>query len=188
MVRQYSLALNRLVERVPAPERSDERRQDIAICIMVAVTMVEVFVNAYFQALIQHEPFAIHRAWIMRDLQDRRSLSRKLLDWPRAVFGRTIDEADPKVRQFRDVLRLRNDLVPFRREEGRMRLGDQAVRMIDTAAFDCLTVDDAVRAANSAYAAIHWVLGCVSSDQAQVEVAMADWTSTGPSELGSGLV
>ena len=59
MVWEYYAIIQRLTARLDA---SDEKayRQDIALCILLAVTAVESFLNLFFQVLVTKSEYSTH--------------------------------------------------------------------------------------------------------------------------------
>ena len=60
MVQNYALALQRSVIR--ALDETDEKiqKQEVAIVVFMAVTVVEAFINAYFRVLVSEDGFSNH--------------------------------------------------------------------------------------------------------------------------------
>jgi hypothetical protein len=67
------------------------KKEDAAICVITAVTVVEVFLNVYFRILVSESPFKHAEKKIKNDLKCKISLDRKLKEWPSEVFGKKID-------------------------------------------------------------------------------------------------
>jgi hypothetical protein len=159
LVREYSFALQRIIHRLDTIQDEDERLQDIAICVFLAVTMVEAFLNAYFRRLTLEPAFAHHTEKLLADLHRRVSLDRKLKAWPQLFFAEEFDRDAPVVVAFVELKNRRNGLMHFHSEPGVLRLGAQSVWMMDTKLYDGLAIEDAVSAANTAYAYIRTLIG-----------------------------
>ena len=113
MVQNYALALQRSVIR--ALDETDEKiqKQEVAIVVFMAVTVVEAFINAYFRVLVSEDGFKPFEHQIIKDLDKRISLAQKIKQWPRLAFGRSIDESKGIGLEFKKLRDLRNKLMHF---------------------------------------------------------------------------
>ena len=113
MVQNYALALQRSVIR--ALDETDEKiqKQEVAIVVFMAVTVVEAFINAYFRVLVSEDGFKPFECQIIKDLDKRISLAQKIKQWPRLAFGRSIDESQGIGLEFKKLRDLRNKLMHF---------------------------------------------------------------------------
>jgi hypothetical protein len=178
LVREYSFALQRIIRRLGAIEDEDERLQDIAICVFLAVTMVEAFLNAYFRRLTLEPDFAHHTERLLADLQRRVTLDRKLRAWPRLFFPGEFDPNSSEVLAFVELKDRRNALMHFHSEPGVLRIGAQGVWMIDTKLYDGLAIEDAVNAANIGYAYIRSLIGLWQKNPHELNQQLSMWTGT----------
>ena len=113
MVWSYFEALRRLCYRVEAYENDSHKKQDAALCIILAVTGVEVFMNVYFRILITEELYKHAKQRILNDLDRPVPLDRKLKDWPNLVFGQKIKFGSGIGQKFSDLKNTRNKLIHF---------------------------------------------------------------------------
>lgn len=177
LVRQYSLALQRMIHRLPDIE-ADERLQDIAICIFLAVTMVDAFLNAYFRRLTLGAEYMHHSEKLLKDLERRISLDGKLRTWPKLFFPDRVDRDAVELQAFHKLKERRNTLMHFHAEPGVLRLGNQGVWMIDSQLYDNLEIRDAVDAANISYALMKYLIAFWQASAAEVEQHLWMWTAT----------
>lgn len=113
MVWSYFEALRRLCYRVKSHENDNHKTQDAALCIILAVTGVEVFMNVYFRILITEEPYKHAKQRIFSDLDKPTPLERKLKDWPNLVFGEKIKFDSGIGQKFSNLKNIRNKLIHF---------------------------------------------------------------------------
>jgi hypothetical protein len=113
MVSRYSACLRRLVLAVQLQKDGDEQRENIALCIFLAVTVVEPFMNLFFRILIEESEHQAHRARILDDLNRRISLDKKIRSWPELLFGRQWDLSSGTGKAFADLKEKRNALMHF---------------------------------------------------------------------------
>src|SRR5215831_12556584 len=102
MVWRYSECLRRLALTVRSQREDDTQRENIALCIFLAVTVVESFLNLFTRILIEQPEHRAHRNRILDDLRHRASLDSKLQHWPKLLFGRPWDLASGVGKQFAD--------------------------------------------------------------------------------------
>jgi hypothetical protein len=88
---QFYASLNRQVRAAIDTEDVVERRQNVAVCIILAATLVEAFLNSFFRVVVGEQGFTQFREKVMDDLDRRLSLEYKITEWPRLVFGKSID-------------------------------------------------------------------------------------------------
>jgi hypothetical protein len=113
MVWSYFEALRRLCYRVESHENNSHKTQDAALCVILAVTGVEVFMNVYFRILITEEPYKHAKQRILNDLDKQAPLDRKLKEWPKLVFGEKIKFGSGIGQKFSKLKNTRNKLVHF---------------------------------------------------------------------------
>jgi hypothetical protein len=80
---KYFQCLRRLINRIKSIRDEEERQQDIALCIFMAVTTVEAFINIYFRILIDEDSFSGKRERILSDLERKKPLDYKIKNWPK---------------------------------------------------------------------------------------------------------
>ena len=105
-----------IVYRLAAALDSDDdqkRRQNTALCVLLAVTAVEAFFNLYFQVLVTASPYSEHEQSIRHWLSKPRSLDAKITEWPKRIFKQPIDMSTGIGKRFADLKRLRNKLMHF---------------------------------------------------------------------------
>lgn len=144
---QYFDALRRLAGRIGSMENEDERKQDIAVSILLAITVFETFLNIFFRVIVSEASFKHHQQRLLDDLNSRRSLDYKLRNWPRRVLGKGLNFTAPVAKAFLELKDRRNSLMHFTSTHQTINLpGIEMHGLADTSVFDDLTVNDAERA------------------------------------------
>ena len=113
MVWSYFSALRRMCLQVEEHSFDRHKKEDAALCVITAVTVVEVFLNLYFRVLISENPYKHAKERIQNDLNRKVTLDRKLKKWPEVVFGNKIDYGSGAGQKFIKLKELRNELVHF---------------------------------------------------------------------------
>jgi hypothetical protein len=113
MVWRYFHALRRLCCRISQIDEVGEVREDAALCIILAVTGVEVFFNVYFRVCVSQAQYNHAEALVLRDLESQASLDRKIRAWPTHVFGVGIELGNGIGQRFIELKERRNGLVHF---------------------------------------------------------------------------
>jgi len=116
IVWSYFSALRRMCYQVEEHSHESHKREDAVLCVITAVTVVEVFLNVYFRILISEEPYKHAEEKIKSDLKRKVSLDTKLKEWPKDVFGKKINFGSGAGQKFMELKNLRNGLVHFSSE------------------------------------------------------------------------
>jgi hypothetical protein len=181
MVWLYFSALRRLVQTVRTAGEN-AAREDVALCLMLTVTVVETFVNLFFRVVVSETAFAQHERRIIRDIQRRASIDHKLRRWPEVVFGRPLDPQDPAFQSFLALKERRNALMHFTStHETLMGDGFQIQGLADTSVFDDLTAADATAALEIAEGMLCVLLRHRGIPETRLAAALHLWTGLPPS-------
>lgn len=176
MVWLYFSALRRRVQGIQAAG-NEATEEDIALCLMLTVAVVEIFLNVFFRVVVSEPAFAQHEGFIIRDLQRRASLDHKLRRWPQAVFGRPLDPGDPIVRSFFTLKERRNALMHFTSTHETFSAdGFWIEGLADTSVLDDLTQTDAVTAFQVAEDMIRVLLRHRGISESGLPAALHVWT------------
>src|SRR5947209_427707 len=111
MLWQFYSSLHRQVTFATQAADADVRKQTIALCIVKSITLVETFLNVFFQTVVNEVQFRRFSEWIASDLSGRVSLERKIKTWPKLVFDRGIDFSQGVGQKFLKLKDTRNWLM-----------------------------------------------------------------------------
>ena len=182
MVWQYFETLRRLVRSPREPDDSI-RRQNIALCIFMGVTVVETFMNVFFRVAVSEEGRRRHEKGFLADLDHRRSLDYKIRNWPSKILGQEIDLTSGIGRDFSTLKGKRNSLMHFTSTHDTLNIGGLVINgTANTAAFDDLVPDDAVFALKTAEGIIALILSMNGATDKQLPWAVQLWTGKVPLE------
>ena len=141
----YFSALRRLVNGIEHTGDETAIRENVALCLMLAVTIVDAFLNVFFRVVISEPGFTANEKSILKDIKDRRSIDYKLKNWPERVFRKAIDFKAPTPKAFLALKERRNQLMHFTSSHTNVNLPDgvELRGLADTSSFDTLTPTDA---------------------------------------------
>jgi hypothetical protein len=128
MVWQYFAALRRSVDDLDRVSDQDEQRQEVALCIMLSITVVEAFLNIFFRVVVSDPAFSRYAQRVLTDLNQRRSLDKKIRDWPRDILGRGLNFDEPAPKSFLAVKNLRNSLMHFTSSHESLELAEVQIQ------------------------------------------------------------
>lgn len=182
MVCNYFSALRRAVYRVLEESDSDnEKRQECAVCIFLAVTAVETFLNVFFRVVVEEEPFTAHKSQLLADIRKQFSLARKLEKWPRDILGRSLSDIAGPGREFAALRDLRNKLMHFTSSHQTIEIPGATIHgLADTSSYDRLGNDDARRALRVAEDVLAEIFRLRGISVDQIPHALHLWTGRPP--------
>lgn len=151
MVWSYFSALRRMCYRVEEHSTQRYKKEDSALCIIMAVTVAEVFLNVYFRILISESAYKHAENKIQNDLQKRVTLDKKLKEWPKEVFGKNMDFGSGAGQRFMELKNKRNELVHFSSTWETVEVpGITISGLADTSVFEMLGEHSAIQALETA--------------------------------------
>jgi hypothetical protein len=183
MVWQYSECLRRLAQDACEQQEGNPQRQTVAVCIFLAVTVVESFLNLFVRILIEQPEYACYRAKILSDLNSRIPLDRKVRAWPQLLFGRAWDQSTGSGKQFSDLKDKRNELMHFTStHESVTEIPGVLIHgLADTIVFDSLQAQDAALAVRVAEESICALLELAGQSPEGAARGLHYWTGRAPS-------
>jgi hypothetical protein len=179
LIWQYFKALRRLVGGL----NSDETlmKQDVTVCIILAVAAVEAFLNIFFRVVVSETGFTQHEQRVLDDLTKRRSLDHKLKTWPEDILGQSLDFATPTPQAFLALKHRRNALMHFTSSHQTLKSADYEIRgLADTTVFDTLSSNDAESALQAAEGMVCELLRLRGTPENQLPQALHMWTGKVP--------
>lgn len=160
---------------------TDERKQDIALCIVLSVTAVEAFVNVYFRVVVSEVGFTQHLPKLKADLKAMLPLAKKLEQWPKLMFGKPLDVTTGPGKAFTTLATHRNKLIHFKSSHQSISFGTMSIHgLADMSAFDALTPADAKNALNVAEDVLGELFVLRGIAEAQVPNMLHGWTGKPP--------
>ncbi len=181
MVWQYFNALRRLCYRVATNENKAEIPQDAALCVILAVTGVEIFLNTYFLIMINEEPYKHAKEQILNDLMRQASLDKKIKEWPEKVLGKKIQLNSGIGLEFTNLKKLRNKLVHFSSSYETFKFsGATIIGLADTTVYDSLDTNSALKALEIAEQFICEVFRLRGIEDRNICHELHSWTGIAP--------
>lgn len=174
------MALRRLVRTIQEA-REEATQEDIALCLMLTVAVIETFLNLFFRVAVSEPAFSQYEELILRDLRRRSSLDHKLRKWPHTVFGQPLNLDDPVVQSFLALKERRNALMHFTStHEALIGDGFEIRGLADTSVFDNLTPADATAALEITQGMLCVLLRHRGIPEASLPAALHLWTGLPP--------
>ena len=147
----------------------------------MAVSAVETYLNVLARLWLGQNPEFEHRERIEHDLRTKKSLTRKLEEWPELLFGKSLNLGSGPGQVFRQFIDTRNQLMHFSSESHTLEVENVRVNgLFDTAVYERLTSSDAERAASSAEDFIEYMLQVQGIAREQVPHALRLWVGRSP--------
>lgn len=181
MVWQLFEALRRLCFRLnesQAKESESVIRQDAALCVILAVQCVEVFLNVYFRILIT-EPGYTHAAEkVMDDLAKTQcGLDYKIKNWPVLVFGKRLSLDKGAGQQFIDLKNLRHRLMHFTSSHETFDVPGVAIQgLADISVYNSLSAKTGIEALQTAEAFLCEVFTLRGISSEKLPAQLHSWT------------
>jgi len=148
---------------------------------MLAVTIVEAFLNVYARVTVSEPKFAQHEQRVLSDLTKWKSLDYKLRKWPKVIFGKALDPTSPTVSAFFKLKDRRNALMHFTSSHETMQLTGISIQgLANTSALDALTQTDAASALKVAEDMIAELLRVSGIPECKIFQALHLWTGRVP--------
>ena len=177
MVWEYYAIIQRFTARLD-PSDQKAYHQDIAICILLAVTAVESFLNLFFQVLVTRPEYSTHDSFIQNSLKRRWPLEFKINHWPKRFFNKHIDMTTGIGKRFRDLKDLRNKLMHFGDVCKELDIaGSKLHNFTDITFYETFEDKDAWRALHTSLLFIVEVLKLASKDEKQLAGLTVQWTT-----------
>jgi hypothetical protein len=156
MVWNYFRTLRRLVDGIQNSDAdADTKRQDIALVILMSVTVVEAFFNIFFRVVVSEPGFQAHEEKVKK----RTTLDSKFKEWPLKILGSGIDVNTGIGHDFLRLKERRNQLMHFTSTHTSLQLGGIVIEGVcDTSIYDELSPDDARAALATAEGVIEAIL------------------------------
>ena len=181
VVWSYFSALRRMCYQVEEHSSESHKKEDAALCVIIAVTVVEIFLNVYFRILISETPFMHAEEKIQNDLKNQVSLDRKLKEWPMEVFRKKIDYGSGAGQDFIELKNLRNRLVHFSSTWETIEIPGVAIHgLADTSALDSLGDHSAIKALKAAEGFLVEVFRLRGIKESDIPGALHLWTGLPP--------
>lgn len=159
MLWQFHSSLNRQIGLATLATDVDERRQNVAVCIVLSVTLVETFFNMFFRVVVSEAGFKQFNEKIAQDFEDQVPLDHKIKEWPKLVFGKSLDLSQGIGQKFIELKNLRNWLMHFTSSFESVSFDNITIQgLADISTYEALGVQDATQSLTTAEGIISEVL------------------------------
>jgi hypothetical protein len=181
MIWQYFDALRRLVNDLGTEQDEGVVKQNVALAILLSITVVEAFLNIYFRVIVSESGFSSHRQRVLDDLERRKSLDYKVKNWPKAILGKSLNIETSISKAFVRLKDRRNALMHFTSTHESLELpGVKIHGLADTTPFDSLQASDAAEALAVAEGMICEFFRLRGVPEQQLKHVLHSWTGKLP--------
>jgi len=164
--------------KAPSPELA---RQSTALAVVMAVTVVEVFLNLWFRVRIEERKVPGEREAFLKELSARISLDRKVNQWPSRYLSGPLNFNSGAGAEFMKLKKLRNSIIHFTSSHQSVDLGEVAVHgLADTTEYDSLTASNASWALQTAEDVVAQVFRLAGIAAKEVPNALHAWAGRVP--------
>jgi hypothetical protein len=172
--------------RVQQSDNENEIRQDAALCVILAVNGVEIFLNIYFRILVSKSDFKASFERIITDLRNKVGIDTKIQDWPEVVLGEKIDLGAGVGQRFVELKNKRNRLTHFSSSHETIEVPGAVINgLADTSIYDSMDKQMASIALNIAEQFICEIFRLSGLVEQKIPHALHSWTGKVPNEVRS---
>lgn len=181
IVWDYFWSLRLLEENARKAPSAELSRQSTALAVVMAVTVVEVFLNLWFRVRIEERKIPGEREAFLKELSARISLDRKIKQWPPRYLSGALDFTSGAGSEFIKLKELRNSIIHFTSSHESVELGDVAMHgLADTTEYDSLTATNASWALQTAEGIVAEVFLLAGLTAKEVPNALHAWAGRVP--------
>lgn len=181
MVWEYLDLLHRIGGNLHSISDENERRQNIALCIILAVTVVGTFLNIFFRVKVSEKEFAKHKEYLLKSLKNRWSLEKKLKEWPKTILNANFNLQSGIGKRFSKLKDKRNGLMHFTTSHETLNLDGAEIHGVsDISSYHDLRDSDAYEAIATTEDFIQNILELSGLKGSALSGRMLHWTGKTP--------
>ena len=176
MLWQYYKCLKRLEKQIETLKGDDEKKQGIVVCVFMAITVIETFLNLFFRVVVSEKEFLQQERQVRSDLECRKSLEHKIRKWPKAIFGESINFDSGIGKEFMELKNKRNSLMHFTSGHETISVpGVEIQGLANTAVYDDLKIEDARSAINIVEELVKEIFRLRGVEESKVPLLLHSW-------------
>lgn len=181
IVWDYFLSLRLLAKNARETLSPELSRQAAALAVVMAVTVGEVFLNLWFRVRVEEKAVPGQRESLLKDLQSRAPVQRKLEQWPLRYLSTPLDLKSGAGGEFVRLKSLRNSIVHFTSSHESVDLGGVSIHgLADTSAYDSLSSEHATWALQTAENLVAEVFRLAGVTEKEIPHALHAWAGKPP--------
>ena len=181
IVWDYFWSLRLLEENARKAPSAELARQSTALAVVMAVTVVEVFLNLWFRVRIEERNNPGERDAFLKELAARISLDRKVKQWPPRYLAGALNFTSGAGAEFMKLKELRNSIIHFTSSHESVDLGNVAIHgLAETTEYDSLTAANASWALQTAEELVAEVFRLAGIATNEVPNALHAWAGRVP--------
>lgn len=181
IVWDYFLSLRLLAQNAKEAPSSELERQAAALAVVMAVTVGEVFLNLWFRVRVEEKAIAEHRDSLLKDLNSRAPLQRKLEQWPTRYLSAPLNLKSGPGLEFVNLKTLRNSIIHFTSSHESVELAGVRIHgLADTSAYDSLSSEQAIWALQTAEGLVAEIFRLAGVAEKEIPHALHSWAGKPP--------
>ncbi|MBS4017435.1 MAG: hypothetical protein KGZ68_04275 [Dechloromonas sp.] len=175
------MSLRLLAQSAKEAQSPELSRQAAALAVVMAVTVGEVFLNLWFRVRVEEGNFPGQRESLLKDLNSRVSVQRKLEQWPLRYLSAPLDLKSGAGFEFVRLKALRNSIVHFTSSHESIDLGGVSIHgLADTSAYDSLSSEHATWALQTTENLVAEVFRLAEVTEKEISHALHAWAGIPP--------
>lgn len=176
VVVEYFESLRWLVKATNGTSDSILARRLAAMCTIMAVNAVEVFLNLWFRVLVTERSNAELQEMFSKELENKVTLEQKLSQWPKKYLFSEMDLSTGVGRAFASLKFRRNKIIHFSSSHETIRAPQIIIHCLaDTTDYDALCAASADEALNVAEALVTEIFRLAGFNAIEQNNALAVW-------------
>jgi len=181
IVWDYFWSLRLLAKNAKEALSPELERQATALAVVMAVTVCEVFLNLWFRVRVEEKAIPAHRDSLLKDLNSRISLHRKLEPWPLRYLSTSLDLNSGAGGEFVKLKSLRNSIVHFTSSHKSIELPGVTIHgLADTNDYNLLSSKQAMWALQTAENLVAEIFHLAGVAENEIPHALHTWAGMSP--------
>ncbi len=181
IVWEYFISLRLLTQNAKQAPSAELARQAAALAVVTAVTVSEVFLNLWFRVRVEDRGDPEERKSLLKDLNSRASIQRKLERWPSRYLSAPLDLEAGAGGEFTKLKLLRNSIVHFTSSHESVEFAGITIHgLADTSDYDSLCADHAMWALQTAENLVAEVFRLAGYNEKEIPHALHVWAGRPP--------
>jgi hypothetical protein len=181
LVWAYASAARTLAFEARMAGSLNESREKACAALTMSVACVETYLNVFAQIWLSQVPEFEHREKIEADLRNKKSLGRKLEEWPSLFFNSRVEFGSGPGQKFKACLDHRNRLMHFSSDSHTFKYDNVVLNgLVDTSAFEELTAEVCSAYVRAAENFIEYLIRLQGIPESQIPNAVHGWLGQPP--------
>lgn len=183
VTREYFATLREVANAACSARTATQQRRLAALAVTQAITTIEVFINLWGRQLLEEKRDQSLIEQFIKDLGNRLPFRKKLEQWPKLFFGKSLNFKHSPALELAELISLRNEIVHFESNYETVEYPQLIVHgLADTTKYDALQAQDAIRAVSIAENIALEFFRLAAFNPEDQEQAKSAWTGSNSSD------